>query len=292
MDVKNLIMGVIALSLGAVMIAGALLPAVASASDDQHEYYNNSVGQYSKVINEPVTINYTYDSDSNLITYSVNGVDQSLMPNYNDMIFATSHATFKVTLSAQNSSYILWLDDTQGSRRVDNPKSVSAEINIDSVTATVVKSDNNTESFTVGINWGFYAVTNGDYRAVWSPYNVYINDINQVYSVNWLNTTSQFFSIHGESVIYGGGDATVNYNLTPVSGVIDVSKFANGDFTITVDNGGTPYTGAPFNVIVPVEIIGDKSGFSDVISNMFGVLPIVVVAGLVMAGIYIFISRK
>ena len=279
---NKLITMILGATVAIIVVASLLVPIITDASKDQHEYYNNSAGQYSKVINEPVSIEYAYDSDSNQISYTVNGVDQSIRQNYNDLIFATSHATLKVTYTSSNSAYVLWLDETQGSRRIDNPKSVSAEIDVDSVSATIVKSDGSTESFTIGINWGFYAVTNGDYRAVWTPYDVYINDINQVYSVNWLNTTGQFFSIHGESVVYGGGDATISYNLTPVSGVIDVSKFANGDFTITVDNGGTPYTGTPFNVIVPAEIVGDKTNASNMIDGLLWTIPSMMIIAILL----------
>lgn len=274
-----MVSGIVVALLVAVTV---LVPIVGVAIDDQHEYYNNSVGQYSKVIDEPITIALSYDANDG-VSYTVNGVDQSLQFNYNDLIFATSHASFKITYASSYSSYLLWLDETLGSMRIDNPKSVSAEIDADSVSVNFVKADDTTSSFEVGIDWGFYAVTNGDYRAVWNdPYNVYINDVNQVYSTNWLATTSEFFSIHGESVVYGGGDATVGYDLAPMSGVIDVYNFTSGDFTLTVDNNGTPYEAVPFNVIVPAEVIGDKASYSGVLDTMLSIIPLLVIVGIIV----------
>lgn len=280
---NKIVVGLISASIAIIMVALVLSPVIADAVDDQYKYYNNSVGQYSKVVDEPVVIEYSYDADDGL-SYTVNGVPQSLRAEYNDLIFATSHAVFKVTNASQYSSYLLWLDDTAGSKRIDMPKSVSVEMDIDSVSVTMVKADDTTDSFEVGIDWGFYAVTNGDYRAVWDPYDVYINDIDQVYSVNWLTTTSEFFSIHGESAVYGGGNATVSYDLTPASGVVNVFNFTRGDFILTVDNNGTPYEAIPFNVIVPVEIIGDKSNHSDAISAILSaIIPLIIIAVALMA---------
>lgn len=293
MDIKNLIMGVIALSLGAVMIAGALLPAVASASDDQHEYYNNAVGQYSKIVSDEVTLEYVANVSEFTYTFSVNGVIQTTQPAYNDVLFATSAAMLKVAKATGSlSSYLIWYTEESGSRRIDAPTNVTATLTPTNISFTVTPVNGNVESFTIPIDWGFYAVTTGEYRAVWDPYDVKINDIDQVYSVNWAATTNKFFSANGEDVYYDGQMIKADYDLTPVSSVVDVFNLKSGDFTVTVDNNGESYTITPFNVIVPVEIIGDKSGYSDVISSMFAVLPIVVVAGLVMAGIYVFISRK
>lgn len=290
MNVKEITTMVTSVIIAIIVTVTVLVPIVGTAIENQHEYYNNSIGQFSKVIDEPIAIEFTYDANDG-ISYTVNGVDQSLLYNYNDIIFATSHASFKITYSSSYSSYLLWLDDAQSSNRIDNPKSVSAEIDVDSISVSFVKADNTTDSFEVGIDWGFYAVTTGDYRAVWNdPYNVYINDINQVYSVNWIATTTEFFSIHGESVVYGGGNATVSYDLTPVSGVIDVYNFMSGDFILTVDNNGTPYEAVPFNVIVPVEIIGDKDTYSDVLDTILAILPIFVILGL-LVGIAFYFKR-
>lgn len=288
---NKLISMILGATVAIILVAAVLVPIITDASEDQHEYYNNSIGQYSKVVDEPVVIEYAYDSDNDTVSYTVNGVDQTLRFNYNDMIFSTSHASFKVTYANAPtfSSYILWLDETQGSRRIDTPTAVSAEIDADSISATIVKAGGDTESFEVGIDWGFYAVTEGDYRAVWNdPYNVYINDVNQVYSVNWLTTTNEFFSIHGESVVYGGGDATVSYDLTPVSGVIDVYNFMSGDFILTVDNNGTPYEATPFNVIVPAEIVGDKNNASDTIENLLWAIPLVVIVAILLVLVPVF----
>lgn len=286
---NKIIIGLIAATVSIFMVALVLSPVISDAIDDQYEYYNNSVGQFSKVVTDDVTLEYVANTENYTFTYSVDGELQTVQTGYNDVLFATSGAMFKVAKGSSSlSSYLIWYDADDGSRRVDNPLNFSADISEDEITITVTSSANVTESFTLAIDWGFYAVTTGDYRAVWEPYDVYINDVSQVYSANWLNTTGQFFSLQGNEAFYKGSTITATYDLTAVSGVENVSKLSSGDLTITVDNNGTPYTATPFNVIVPVEIVGDKTNHSDTVTAILSaIIPMVIIAIalMVVAGI-------
>lgn len=282
---NKIVIGLISASIAIIMVALVLSPVISDAIDDQHEFYNNSVGQFSKVVSDDVTIEYVADVENIAYTYSVNGVSQTTLSGYNDVLFATSGAMMKVAKSSSSiSSYVVWYSEVGGSTRVDNPNSVTATITRDAIIATVVKSNGTSESLTIPIDWGFYAVTEGDYRAVWEPYDVYVNDITQVYSANWLNTTTEFFSLHGADAFYMGDTITADYDLSAVSGVVDVYNLASGDLTITVDNNGTPYVATPYVVIVPVEIVGDKSNHSDAISAILSaIIPLIIIAVALMA---------
>lgn len=293
MDVKNLIMGVIALSLGAVIIAGALLPAVASVADDQHEYYNNSAGQYSSIANDTVTLTLTYDESNNEI-YTVNGANVPLVDNYTDLILSTNVALISVgTDTGAIRNALAYYDGT--SNRIENITSATVTLSPNNVAIEWVKNDT-TDSVTLAIDWGFYATETGDYRTAYMPWDIYINNIDQVYGASWLVQYSKFFSFAGDKVICDGVEYDANVTMTPVNGVVDVFTISQRSYSqgynFVVNFIGTDYTVGPYSVIVPAEIEGDKTGYSDVIVSLFNVLPIVVIAGLVMAGIYVFISRK
>ena len=277
---------IIAVAVGSILIGNFLVPIITDTSDDQHEYYNNAVGQYSKIVSDEVTLEYIANVSEFTYTYSVDGEPQTTQPSYNDVLFATSGAMFKVAKATGSlSSYLIWYTEESGSRRIDSPTNVTATLTPTSISFEVTPTSGSVESFTIPIEWGFYAVTTGDYRAVWDPYDVKINNINQVYSVNWLSTTNKFFSANGENVFYDGQTIEADYDLTPISGVVNVFNLKSGDFTITVDNNGEPYTATPFNVIVPVEIIGDKSGASDSITDLLFVIPIILIVVLAAVAI-------
>lgn len=291
MNVKEITTMVTSVVIAIIVTVTMLVPIIGTAIEDQHEYYNNAVGQYSKIVSDEVTLEYVVNVSEFTYTYSVDGELQTTEPGYNDVLFATSGVMFKVAKATGSlSSYLIWYTEESGSRRIDSPTSVTATLTPTSISFEVTPVSGSVESFTIPIEWGFYAVTTGDYRAVWDPYDVKINDIDQVYSVNWMQTTNKFFSANGGDVYYDGQTIKADYDLTPVSGVVNVSNLKSGDYTITVDNNGTPYTATPFNVIVPAEIVGDKNTYSDVLDTILAVLPIFVVIGL-LVGIVSYFKR-
>ena len=272
-----------------ILVAAVLVPIITDASEDQHEYYNNSVGQYSKIVSDEVTLEYVEDRSNLTYTYSVNGELQTTEVSYNDILFATSGAMLKVaTASSSLSSYLIWYTEESGSRRIDSPANITATLTPTNISFVVTPASGSVESFTIPIEWGFYAVTTGDYRAVWDPYDVKINDIDQVYSVNWMATTNKFFSVNGEDVFYDGQTIKADYDLTPINGVVNVSNLKSGDYTITVDNNGEPYTATPFNVIVPAEIVGDKTNASDAIDGLLWAIPSLVIVAILLVLVAVF----
>lgn len=280
---NKLIMSVLAIAVGVIVVGAVLVPIINDASDAQHEYYNNSVGQYSKAVDEEVTLSYVADRDTYSFVYSVNGVPVTTLPAYNDILIATSGLMFKVIkLSNDLSSYVIWWDSESGSRRIDSPVGVTAIMDKDSITVTIDKVTGGSETVTVDIDWGFYAVTEGDYRAVWDGYNVFVNDVNQIYSVSWATLSNEFYSIHGSDVFYDGQSITATYDLNTVSGVVDVYNLQAGGLTFSADVGGEPMTITPINVIVPAEIVGDKASYSDSASSLFKVIPVVVILALLL----------
>lgn len=283
MDVKNLVMAVIGMVLAAVMVGGALLPAVASINDNSVTAYNNEQGQYSSIIGEDMTIEVTNSYD-----LSVNDIPVELI---NAEIPAIVTDSFMVKIDTLNSgNYIAYYSDTTGSVRKNNFESLTITIS-DNNANIVVGTD---EAVSIPISWGYIASTTGDYRAIWVPFDVKINNISQFCGANWIMTTQKFASYHGDKVLYDGNEITANYNLTPYNQAKDVYSLKQGvtgnDYSFKIDNNGTPYTVTPFLCIVPASVEGTTDGYQ--FASLFNVIPLIAVAGLVLAGIYVFISRK
>jgi hypothetical protein len=90
--------------------------------------------------------------------------------------------------------------------------------------------------------------------------------------------------VNGVLTIGGAFDHSFNVETSLYEGTTDIYKIDN--LTITI--GGESFT--PYYVLVPVEVSGHAT--SGATYTILSVVPIVVVAGLIMAGIYVFISRK
>lgn len=284
MDIKNYIFGAISIIIALVMVGGALLPAVASVNDDSITVYNNEIGQYSSIIGEDMTIELT--DTYNLI---VNGTSVELI-TYEIPAIVTDSFMLKLD-TLNDGNYLAYYSESTGSVRVNNIESLSIKIS-DNTAEITVGSD---MPVSIPLTWGFIASDIGDYRAVWIPFDVKINDISQFYGANWIGTTLKFASYHGDKVIYGGEELTANYTLKPYNTAKDVFTLTQGgssnNYSFVVDNNGAPYTVNPFLCIVPASVEGTTEGYQFAIP-LFNVIPLIAVAGLVMAGVYIFISRK
>lgn len=276
----NKIIGVfIGLAVGVIMVASLLMPVINDAVDATKVVYNNEEGQYSSIIGEDMTIEVI--ESYNL---SVNGVPVELI---NGEIPAIVTDSFMVKIDTLNSgNYIAYYSETTGSVRTNN--FVSLTITISDNNANIVVG--NDEPVSIPISWGYIASTTGDYRAIWIPFEVKINNISQFCGANWIGTTGKFASYHGDKVLYDGNEITANYNLTPYNqaeGIYSLKQGETGnDYSFEIDNNGTPYTVTPFLCIVPAEITGTVSG-GTASNGLLMAIPLLVIVALIVSAVSI-----
>lgn len=309
MDVKNLVMAVVGMVLAAVMIGGALLPAVESTMTKTDTFVND--GYYTLDYNIDNVIEWEQSSQFDLI---VNGnvYDLRQLAGYGKdfSIIASTDLFVRATIT---DSYVRFA-------------SFSGE-----------KGFWDTDSATAG-NYARWEIDNGIITATYSknstPGEVVYRQNEKIYTLNATGTGSHVMKKSDESAyIKTDSSIVILAGLTRVGETADVGIFADG----TYDNLNFTLFNAPtyspvisdvtptyevgqnhrnlillekynFNItitggivkdaqydyfIVPTEITADNlNSPNKTISAMFGVLPIVAIAGLIMAGIYVFISRK
>lgn len=265
-----------------LVVVTMLVPIVSVAIEDQHTYYNNSNGQYSSIVGEDnLVLSFSYDEDLNPI-YTVNGDPVTLE---GAPILTTDLTMFRWVYANPINNYLRYVDNGAYTNE-NNILSLNVVIDDGQITMDYVRSDSSTKSVTIPYEWGFYATTIGDYRAVWTNFTAYFQDINEIYSVGTFGSNN-FYSFNGTDIFCLNVDsATVGYDYQLANGSIDVYTFNqtnnSGGVTVTLDRGGELSTYYPRMAIVPAEVIGDKSTYSDVLDALLSIIPIFAVLGIVI----------
>ncbi len=299
MDVKNLVMAVVGMVLAAVMIGGALLPAVGSAGRID---IDNEVGTMSAV-NANDTHTFRYDTTANNGEWYVDDVLQTDILHdtlaTNTFILSDTFTLYSDYASnTLGNSFFIFGDGTSFNYETSFSE-ITISIDNGVYTATIIK-DGNTITKTGPYSWCYYGDSDGDYRIVtarnWTSQSIYFNDPEDVLMSG---------AVWGKGW-YVGTITDLKYNGQPISNVrtnfeklgedvykANVIRSAGThfvEFTVEIDGVETDVT--PNTYIVPKTVTGSQFGFSPSVNAMFGVLPLVAIAGLVMAGIYVFITRK
>lgn len=307
MKINNLMMIIIGATLGFIMIGSFLVPFVANYTDSTKEYYNNQYGPYADVSEDDIInleITTTIGTAGSTV-YSVNGTEVTVTQGPRAIVLSE-----KLTI-IQNYNNGIGIYGVDSSNNLINTTGDSLTVTIDGNTISIqwaLSSDNTSGEIITNSSWIFYRANVGNYRIIdyiSSARTVYINELDQVYSSNWIGTTREFFTLNGTSVnVYSGeigGTATVesttaSVTLTDVmtdvkNFVVDPTRENSGAFKFTVDNSGTPYDVYPYYFIVPDKVFG-ISDENKVINSMFTILPIVVMGGAVATVAYYVIGRK
>lgn len=303
MDVKKLVMGMVGIMICAVMIGGSFLSIVSSVTAESDTFKNVGYFDLDKIENEgEVIVEWTPTAPYEVKT---NGEVVSLddVPN------------FSVNIVLGDNWFVrYWNNQGQTTVTVQTfglkaPISVNTTTNVESMTITL--SNNvativaGSESLTYDYTSAYYPVNNGSYTMKDQNKPVYL-----------LGATE--LDIIGTSVIGGSGgrlctiDGSISNGFTsdvfyPTTGgytasntvgaYSEVDNYVNlyklDKITFTASKDGTDETVTYSYFVVPSEVTADRTEPMDRTSaTLFNVLPIVAVAGLVMAGIYVFISRK
>lgn len=246
---------IIGVTISIIMVGFVLTPVINDAVDDTKTVFNNSYGQYSSIMDEDLTI--SIDDQNNFV---VNGQSVTLKERYEVASLVADTILIK-TDTKVNTRYLAYYTEETGSVRVNDFASIDVEVSNNIATITYGTSQTVVE---VPFTWGFVADNVGDYRSVWLPYTVYLNNIDQIYGAIWVGSTNNFGSFHGKSVMYNGADLEADYNLVSVPGTDNIYSLTqtqeNPNFTFVIDNNGSPYTVLPFSCIVPAEINGTIPG--------------------------------
>lgn len=292
MDVKKLILGMVGIMICAVMIGGALLPAVGSAIDDQREIINNDFVYYrTGSVNDNVLIH----AEKSTTGFTVNGTSTNVPTGVASQIITSDSLVFIMNQNKSNFSvYVL----ENGNSVTYSPDIVDLTVSGTKITGTVT-SGSETVNIDLDVTWSFvYSLE----QTNWVQYNAYgqrtlkMNDVSQIYGANWINITSQFYSFNGTNLkVNGVTNNSMVINPVNVDGYVDyitVSFSETGDnLSFVVDNDGSDYTVHPFYAICPKSIVVTSETNAPIVA-MFNAIPLIAIAGLVMAGIYVFISRK
>lgn len=304
MKVNNLIMGVISIMICALLVGTALLPAINSASSnaDIKTYYNDDGTTFREMREGDVFEGMRTVSESgNIDVWYLNGEPINLSISDWDNVLMTNGVYVRANSSTSSSFGAYYVSSNPTSQT--NMHSSSTEwckfvftAGADSIVITKMTS-NDTEPSEIGTypyTWGFVAcpVDQGAYMASSSANGTgYVLSDSEIILCGAYTTgdldTMYFYHDGTFSTATDTITGTADIERTLVNGTKDVY---NVSVSVNLTNGTLNESFEPFKILIPYKITGHLS--NGPIANMFGILPFIAIAGLIMAGIYVFISRK
>lgn len=303
MDIKGfpaLIVGVVV----ALVLVGACLPAF---NDVTTFDATNDYGTMAKAPSSGTeVITASVDTDTNKLVISVDSTDQSdAIVDYRSgvsipLIYSDMFVVY--SLGDMSSIRLGHISDTTGKLvMVTNIKEITITLNDSTATMSYTLNTDSTGTYTHSFNWLFYPYVDGGYSIlnkglITSPVTLYYNDLDNIYGVNWVYSTGDiWFSFHGDTVKYGLSD-TITANVNSTEYAQDVNGFSvtssSTGYTFDVPLDDSTYTVNPAYFIVPYSVSGPVFGATPAIVAIMGILPLLIVAGLVTGAIVWFISRK
>lgn len=311
MNVNKIVMGAIGIMVAVVMIGGAFLPAVNGAlhiSEPITEYNIGTKQTYREVKTGDVfQLVSTYDEVTAKKTdvWTLNGetVVNSSSDTFSWNVGIISDSFWINILSSGNASSASWYAIKSDGITPTYVGASSSQPNVtwritvgsDTISWTYNGEGATTTTAPIPYTWAFVpcSIKDGRYMSsiIADSTIPIVNNIEDIvlcgtYSTGELDTCYYYYK--GETYVnisgYTGENTT---ELTLHNGTYDLY---DATIKFAVSNGTTTEEFTPFRALVPYEV----NGYSDegVIHSMISILPIVGVAGLVIAGVYVFISRK
>lgn len=285
----------------AIMIGGAFLPAVSTAGSLS---VVNDSGTLSAV--EPDTdLTANLSIENNDYVWTVNGVVQSdfTIKSGTQTFIVAENMGLYVDHTATLSTFFVGKDNSNSIFYQNNISSVDISIT-NKVATVVITAGETSQTRTITNDWMYYGADNGEYRLITTQANTnitaYYSDLNDIKTANYIWSTGAWYSGDGEKITVT--TTSDSFDITPV---VKSQKLGEGVYKMNmsrdtsdrylsfdVPNGDSTYTLTPISIVLPYKIDGHVLGYTDPVGAMFGVLPIIAIAGLVMVGIYVFISRK
>lgn len=305
MKINNIIVGIIGIVICAIMIGGAFLPAVNSVTKTYGTFDNTKDALYEmSAVGNNSNYTFIWNADtpdialvngesvkltSGTILCSVGGTSVRYIdtPNKRIQIFGSTnnHGVAEtdvgavLTIQISNGEYVYSSSGLPGGDfSVTEPIADGYIIVPKGTGSFVMKAPTqgayvNSDSKIVGMG----------ITIIGSAWNVGFRGVG---TINGIEITQ-----YSGATNYTIGPVTINYDA--VNNYEDLYTVIDYQFDIT-DSSDETVTHLTYNYfIVPAKVTADLTEPVDApIRAMMGVLPIVAIAGLVMVGIYVFISRK
>lgn len=291
MDVKNLIMAIIGIVIAGLMIGAALLPAVDSATKTNMDVEQNTTMYYSALKDYGEELVITPTGEGLVIDGESYATARITSDNY--FISYFPHSTW-----FECNFYSLEYGKLSGVDLVTLHKNGTITVTIDETNYTTTIIPKFTFVTDKDGDWGEFRNTTLSVTYGQKTYACHIKGISSSevpYDVFWsgefingvaISASAHTFSNDDSSIIAPIDDfSIVDENITRENGHYDMHssvKFTLGTSTYQDDFG---YVFAPIEYKVETQ---EQS----IVNSIFALIPLIASAGLVMAGIYVFISRK
>lgn len=278
------------------VIAAVLMPVLDDAKHSMDETYTNSAPySYGKIYD------FNEDSDDMVVisvcktgerTISING-QQHNVSAWQPVVMSDA---FTIRYYSANMNFVT---PSAGSKTI-----ISATITISGGVATFSDVLNTSEQeISIDpepITWAFIHDNGGDWAGIITEngVTVYAHQ-NEIYTSNWINTTSEYFSSSAGSTNAIINDGTDTYT-TPINwggeyldnGVYKLTlSSTSDDYTFVVDNNGEDYTVHPFLICAPKTVVGVPDEVSPAFS-MFDVIPMLLIVAIIVGIIGLVVRSK
>ena len=294
MDVKAipaLIVGVMV----AVVMVGAVLPVFAETTSAYDTFTNKGRFYMNTSVSDDVTITMDYDIENSVRSWYIDGV----LLSYEE----TSDVIRPTVVGTDNFVF-----RTDGRSRGLNSATGGIDYTV-TVTSSSVVTGNKTGNAPLMVA----STTETDNVMRYSSTSdAYLLGSSEMIACGWTSlkvsdadTTDGVVSFKGniddgvEITIYNGTytftASNVQINATPVNGYEDLYKFASVTFDATYNDGVDDWvTPCTYSVLViPSEVTAEKSIHPDgPLSTLINVIPLMAVAGLLLAGVAWFVWKK
>ena len=279
-----------------VVLAGVLMPILEDAEHYADNTYTNAAPySYGKV--------YDFDENSDDMvvisicksgerSISING-ESHTVSSYQPVVLSDA---FTIRYYSYSMSFVT---PSAGNKTI-----ISATITISGGIATFSDVLNASETeITIDpepITWAFIHDPTGEWAGIITENGVDIYaHKNEIYTSNWINTTSEYFSSKAgttEATITDGSDSYT----TPINwggqylddGVYKLHLASDStDYTFVVDNNGADYTVHPFIVCAPKTVVGTPDDQSR-LNEIYDVIPLLIIVAILLGVVALVIRSK
>lgn len=298
MDIKNYIFGAISIVIAIVMVGGALLPAI-DGSTAKIESYKNDGGQIYDNLQPGTMYNFTGNKMTSIVDGSEWTIEYTQQSNENgNVALFTDNLIISVIGGGKGfSGYIEYIINSEISYY--KYTSINLTVNNDStVTVNVTTDTSETVTATVPYTYSYAAAETGPYKYFNAPFDVLVEDANQIIG-GWFRTDEgiYFKCDSTKTDLISWEEQTVipfepTVTLTDDSNVEWLKHITFDGYTISADRETVPVL---HFIVVPSEFVKvHRAGLlpDSPAASILSALPIVVLAGLLLASVYVFISRK
>ena len=277
---NNILALVITITLGIILTGSLLMPAVEDANKSFTEEASNTLGAY-RVDTANVPITFSFNDDG----YTLNG--ELIEADYtvsNQMLILSDK--FVIATNGLNTTKTIYIAYTG-----------HAYATASSVTWEDGHLKYGTTDVDLGYTWIAYPSNSGNYMFAGNLTSVNVDEGQDVY-VGYMGPLYKSGGGQVSSMVAGRGavgELVPNcytgstYTSTPGNVAIDYEPGTPYDtvdtgFTLSADVEGTIYSATNHNVFVPITYHVIKEDSKDAF-NLLAVLPILVIVGLVLAGV-------